>query len=264
MMVHYLQTDDAAGTRFIWGEEERFLFILGRAPRAPHARPLASETMYWEDDDVEALQRAAALEDDETNGAFGKEPTRRARDGDDGAFVAPATPATPLAVLLVSLGGADADDALFAAFLTHRDVCVAAGASAVPAVFLDPSPRLAAAALAQTPDALVSVSGAVTHAKNKELLEVAFDVPLDRIALASEAPGKIPTQLVGRLLGKAKSASRHSKERGRGPAREWSHPASLAFAAEKVAEVKGRGVTAEDVVAAAARNARRAFLGRRE
>ena len=44
-------------------------------------------------------------------------------------------------------------------------------------------------------------------------------------------------------------------------AREWSHPASLAFAAEKVAEVKGRGITAEDVVAAAARNARRAFLG---
>jgi Tat protein secretion system quality control protein TatD with DNase activity len=211
-------------------------------------------------DDVEALRgSAAALESDETNGAFGKEPRKRT----DGR-VAPATPATPLAVLLVSLGGADADDALFAAFLTHRDVCVAAGASAVPAVFLDPSPRLAAAALAQTPDALVSVSGAVTHAKNKALLEVAFDVPLDRIALASEAPGKIPTQLVGRLLGKAKSASRHSKERGRGPAREWSHPASLAFAAEKVAEVKGRGVTAEDVVAAAARNARRAFLGRRE
>jgi len=114
----------------------------------------------------------------------------------------------------------------------------------------------------------------VTHAKNVALLEVAFDVPLDRIALASEAPGKIPTQLVGRL---GKSASRNSKGTktrewskarggggGRGPAREWSHPASLAFAAEKVAEVKGRGVTAEDVVAAAARNARRAFLGRRE
>jgi hypothetical protein len=28
-----------------------------------------------------------------------------------------------------------------------------------------------------------------------------------------------------------------------------------------VAEVKGRGITAEEVVAAAARNARRAFLG---
>ena len=211
--------------------------------------------------------------DDETNGARGKEP-RSANDRDDRDGVALVTPATPLAVLLVSLGGADADDALFAAFLTHRDVCVAAGASAVPAVFLDPSPRLAAAALARTPDALVSVSGAVTHAKNVALLEVAFDVPLDRIALASEAPGKIPTQLVGRL---GKSASRNSKGTktrewskarggggGRGPAREWSHPASLAFAAEKVAEVKGRGVTAEDVVAAAARNARRAFLGRRE
>ena len=200
--------------------------------------------------------------DDETNGARGKEP-RSANDRDDGR-VALVTPATPLAVLLVSLGGADADDALFAAFLTHRDVCVAAGASAVPAVFLDPSPRLAAAALARTPDALVSVSGAVTHAKNVALLEVAFDVPLDRIALASEAPGKIPTQLVGRL---GKSASRNSKgtkTREWSKAREWSHPASLAFAAEKVAEVKGRGVTAEDVVAAAARNARRAFLGRRE
>jgi len=201
--------------------------------------------------------------DDETNGARGKEP-RSANDRDDRDGVALVTPATPLAVLLVSLGGADADDALFAAFLTHRDVCVAAGASAVPAVFLDPSPRLAAAALARTPDALVSVSGAVTHAKNVALLEVAFDVPLDRIALASEAPGKIPTQLVGRL---GKSASRNSKgtkTREWSKAREWSHPASLAFAAEKVAEVKGRGVTAEDVVAAAARNARRAFLGRRE
>ena len=190
--------------------------------------------------------------DDETNGARGKEP-RSANDRDDRDGVAPVTPATPLAVLLVSLGGADADDALFAAFLTHRDVCVAAGASAVPAVFLDPSPRLASAALATFPDALVSVSGAVTHAKNVSLLEVAFDTPLDRIALASEAPGKMPTQLVGR--------HRRGGGGGGAHAREWSHPASLAFAAEKVAEVKGRGITAEEVVAAAARNARRAFLG---
>jgi Tat protein secretion system quality control protein TatD with DNase activity len=169
--------------------------------------------------------------------------------------LAPATPATPLVLLLASLGGDDADDAVFLAFAKHRETCVAAGASKIPAVFLDPSPRLASAALATFPDALVSVSGAVTHAKNVSLLEVAFDTPLDRIALASEAPGKMPTQLVGR----------HRRGGGGGAhAREWSHPASLAFAAEKVAEVKGRGVTAEDVVAAAARNARRAFLGRRE
>ena len=167
--------------------------------------------------------------------------------------LAPATPATPLVLLLASLGGDDADDAVLAAFAKHRETCVAAGASKIPAVFLDPSPRLASAALATFPDALVSVSGAVTHAKNVSLLEVAFDTPLDRIALASEAPGKMPTQLVGR--------HRRGGGGGGAHAREWSHPASLAFAAEKVAEVKGRGITAEEVVAAAARNARRAFLG---
>ena len=167
--------------------------------------------------------------------------------------LAPATPATPLVLLLASLGGDDADDAVFSAFAKHRETCVAAGASKIPAVFLDPSPRLASAALATFPDALVSVSGAVTHAKNVSLLEVAFDTPLDRIALASEAPGKMPTQLVGR--------HRRGGGGGGAHAREWSHPASLAFAAEKVAEVKGRGITAEEVVAAAARNARRAFLG---
>ena len=167
--------------------------------------------------------------------------------------LAPATPATPLVLLLASLGGDDADDAVFLAFAKHRETCVAAGASKIPAVFLDPSPRLASAALATFPDALVSVSGAVTHAKNVSLLEVAFDTPLDRIALASEAPGKMPTQLVGR--------HRRGGGGGGAHAREWSHPASLAFAAEKVAEVKGRGITAEEVVAAATRNARRAFLG---
>ena len=181
------------------------------------------------------------------DGRFGVARSRGARDGAPSA-------AAPLAMLLVSHGGDDADDAVVAAFAKHRDACIAAGASVVPAVFLDPSPRLAAAALAAFPDALVSVSGAVTHAKNVALLEVAFDVPLDRIALASEAPSKMPTQLVGRL--------RRARGGGGGAhAREWSHPASLAFAAEKVAEVKGRGITAEDVVAAAARNARRAFLG---
>jgi Tat protein secretion system quality control protein TatD with DNase activity len=186
-----------------------------------------------------------ASEEKKTNGN-GRVSTR-ARDG------AAATPVTPLALLLASLGGDDADDAVFSAFAKHRETCVAAGASKIPAVFLDPSPRLASAALATFPDALVSVSGAVTHAKNVSLLEVAFDTPLDRIALASEAPGKMPTQLVGR--------HRRGGGGGGAHAREWSHPASLAFAAEKVAEVKGRGITAEEVVAAAARNARHAFLG---
>ena len=212
-------------------------------------------------DDAASAERRAFSTSDENENENASEETQKngrvaPRDG------APATPATPLAVLLVSLGGDDADDAVVAAFAKHRETCVVAGASTVPAVFLDPSPRLASAALATFPDALVSVSGAVTHAKNVSLLEVAFDVPLDRIALASEAPGKMPTQLVGR---QRRAAAGGGKPRGGGGggahAREWSHPASLAFAAEKVAQVKGRGIAAEDVVAAAARNARRAFLG---
>ena len=197
-------------------------------------------------DDAAEENENAEKEEKKTNGN-GRVSTRAPES------LAPATPATPLLVLLASLGGDDADDAVLAAFAKHRETCVAAGASKIPAVFLDPSPRLASAALATFPDALVSVSGAVTHAKNVSLLEVAFDTPLDRIALASEAPGKMPTQLVGR--------HRRGGGGGGAHAREWSHPASLAFAAEKVAEVKGRGITAEEVVAAAARNARRAFLG---
>ena len=86
-----MQTDDAAGTRFIRGEEERFLFILGRAPRAPHARPLASETMYWEDDDVEALQRAVALEEAEAAASATRAARAKHREP---AAAAPAPPET--------------------------------------------------------------------------------------------------------------------------------------------------------------------------
>lgn len=87
-----MQTDDAAGTRFInKGEEERFLFILGRAPRAPHARPLASETMYWEDDDVEALQRAVALEEAEAAASATRAARAKHREP---AAAAPAPPET--------------------------------------------------------------------------------------------------------------------------------------------------------------------------
>jgi len=86
-----LQTDDAAGSVSLRGEEERFLFILGRAPRAPHARPLASETMYWEDDDVEALQRAVALEEAEAAASATRAARAKHREP---AAAAPAPPET--------------------------------------------------------------------------------------------------------------------------------------------------------------------------
>jgi len=150
----------------------------------------------------------------------------------------------PLPVLATSAGGADADHNLLAALVRHRDACASAGATRVPAILIDASPDLALAALAALPDALLAFTGATTFSKSKRLHETAFDCPMDRVALASECPEKIPAELAGR---------------GRRGAPEWSHPATLAFAAARVAAVKGRGITADDVVAAAARNAARAF-----
>ena len=158
----------------------------------------------------------------------------------------------PLPVLLVALGGAEAETTLLRLFAEHQKTCVSDGASFVPAILLDPSPNLAALALATFPDVFVSVSGAVTHSKNVGLLAVVFDTPMDRMLLGSEAPGKMPTQLVGRRVGK------NSKKQNCN-AREWSHPAGLVFAAAKIAAIKGRGVTAENVVAAASGNAKRVF-----
>jgi Tat protein secretion system quality control protein TatD with DNase activity len=150
----------------------------------------------------------------------------------------------PLPVLATSAGGADADADLLAALVRHRDACASAGATRVPAFLIDASPDLALAALAALPDALLAFTGAVTFSKSKRLHETAFDCPMDRVALASECPEKVPAELAGR---------------GARGAPEWSHPATLAFAAARVAAVKGRGITADDVVAAAARNSARAF-----
>ena len=150
----------------------------------------------------------------------------------------------PLPVLVTSAGGADADADLLAALVRHRDACASAGSTRVPAFLIDASPDLALAALAALPDALLAFTGAVTFSKSKRLHETAFDCPMDRVALASECPEKVPAELAGR---------------GARGAPEWSHPATLAFAAARVAAVKGRGITADDVVAAAARNSARAF-----
>ena len=167
----------------------------------------------------------------------------RVKSGAFGSWRRPSA-SRPLPVLATSAGGADADHNLLAALVRHRDACASAGATRVPAILIDASPDLALAALAALPDALLAFTGATTFSKSKRLHETAFDCPMDRVALASECPEKIPAELAGR---------------GRRGAPEWSHPATLAFAAARVAAVKGRGVTADDVVAAAAKNAARAF-----
>ena len=128
----------------------------------------------------------------------------------------------------------------------------------VPLLFLNPSPALMLSALGIFPGALIAFSGAVTFTKSKQLHEVAFDCPMDRIALASEAPEHVPSQLAGRGTGG------HGPGHGPGHgghvghrALEWSHPGTLAFAAQRIAEIKGRGCTADDVISAAASNVRR-------
>ena len=176
------------------------------------------------------------------SGAEGAE-EERVKSGAFGSWRRPSA-SRPLPVLATSAGGADADHNLLAALVRHRDACASAGATRVPAILIDASPDLALAALAALPDALLAFTGATTFSKSKRLHETAFDCPMDRVALASECPEKIPAELAGR---------------GRRGAPEWSHPATLAFAAARVAAVKGRGVTADDVVAAAAKNAARAF-----
>ena len=78
--------------RVSFGGKKSVSFSFSDAPRARHTRPpLASETMYWEDDDVEALQRAAALEEAEAAASA----TRAARAKNrEPAAAAPAPPET--------------------------------------------------------------------------------------------------------------------------------------------------------------------------
>jgi Tat protein secretion system quality control protein TatD with DNase activity len=157
------------------------------------------------------------------------------------------SPARPLVLLLRAAGGAEADAHLVAAYGAHRASCLSAGATRAPAAFLSPSPNLLGLVLGgarsfPAADCVVALSCAVTHAKCAALREVAFDVPMDRVALASECPRFAPSVSLG-------------------GGDERSTPAALAHAAAKIAEIKGRGVTPGDVARAAAENARR-VLGR--
>ena len=84
------------------------------------------------------------------------------------------------------------------------------------------------------------IDGQVTFAKCKELHELAFDVPLDRLLLASSSPHHLPTQANG----------------GR---RSLCHPGHITFEAERVAELKRGVLGAEDLLRASRENAARVF-----
>ena len=82
--------------------------------------------------------------------------------------------------------------------------------------------------------------GALTFAKAKTMHELAFDVPLERLLLASAAPRKLPTQAAG----------------GR---RAVCHPGHLLFTAERLVEIKRGGVELRELVEASRENARHVF-----
>ena len=88
----------------------------------------------------------------------------------------------------------------------------------------------------------VALSGTITYAKApKELLDAAFDIPMDRLILTSDAPHALPATLGG----------------GRGA--QVCIPPYAAVAAEKVAAMRGAPATAESVLAAATANLCRAL-----
>ena len=88
----------------------------------------------------------------------------------------------------------------------------------------------------------VALSGTITYAKApKELLDAAFDIPMDRLILTSDAPHALPATLGG----------------GRGA--QVCIPPYAAVAAEKVAAMRGAPATAGGVLAAATANLCRAL-----
>ena len=164
-----------------------------------------------------------------------------------------------LPVIISCAGGPAAEADLMRLLMEHAQAVAAvagreeraSSSRHVRMMFLNPSPSLMLAALQAFPGALIAFSGAVTFAKSKQIHEAAFDCPMDRIALASEAPGHVPSQMAGRG-----AVTRGHGGHGGGRGLEWSHPGTLAFTAQRIADIKGRGCTADDVIAAAARNVR--------
>ena len=81
--------------------------------------------------------------------------------------------------------------------------------------------------------------GGVTFGKAVSLRELAFDVPLERLLLASGAPRNLPTQ-------------------ARGGRQSVCHPGHICFTAERIAEIK-KGVELAALLEASRNNTRAVF-----
>ena len=85
------------------------------------------------------------------------------------------------------------------------------------------------------------IDGTVTFGKaSRELLDMAFDMPLDRMLLASSAPLNLPAQ-------------------ARGGRRSVCHSGHVTFVAQRISEIRRGAVSKEQALAASLDNARRCF-----
>lgn len=87
------------------------------------------------------------------------------------------------------------------------------------------------------PNLFIGIAGLVTFAKAAEIHELAFDIPLNRIVLETDAPYFVPAAV-------AKS-------------NKWSHPGMAIYVAEKIAEIKK--VPIDDVLEATRSNTRQLY-----
>ncbi|KAK3272075.1 hypothetical protein CYMTET_19607, partial [Cymbomonas tetramitiformis] len=135
-------------------------------------------------------------------------------------------------VILQCKGGAEAASDMMRLLKTHVDpssqriLLLASGLH--PDAFLN--------FLREFPRLKLSFSGAITYQKAKDLRDLAFDCPLERLVLGSEAPAHIPAVLGG--------DRKHP----------YSHPGHLMFVARQLVDIKMARVTLDEIVEASSRN----------
>lgn len=94
------------------------------------------------------------------------------------------------------------------------------------------APEFAQGLLKEFPNLFIGITGLVTFAKAKNIHELAFDLPLERLLLETDAPYFVPSQ-VSKL-------------------KKWSHPGMVLYVAERIAEIKN--IPLDDVLEASRRN----------
>ena len=153
--------------------------------------------------------------------------------------------AVPEKPLLICCRGGDAAEKDTAAMLQTHLACTQASTQAPTQALVcssDAGMLWTHLFLARVP-AFQVFDGAVTFTKAHAAHELAFDVPLSRLLLASSAPRHLPTQVAGSAGGR----------------RRVCHPGHIFYTAERLVEVKRGNVALQEVIEASRANTRSVF-----